>query len=1173
MLTIFMFTPVAQVYSTYTLPRDNFDRIRIGDGNTQLTDMEIIINNPNLKKEVRPSEVGSPYTAITASSGSGDNFPVTDHLLYSKDYTKNLKFNMTSFETTDFIGNYYSAFDLGYTEDYATMSISSMTAVQDFYSVEVHTDLSLYVSLDNLTARLYAQGFNVPWAYANFTRAKIYLMKNGLPLSNDEVHLTLVPAGSDGKPNATVANILSESGPYSPQTLPSSTWPDAPIYDFDEVTLPQGDYFILLNLTKSTSNTEPHVVWFANDTAPYTNTAYKSSNNLEGTISWDTLSSVDLVLAPELYPVVDDITYTPMQFSDPTDIGLKDNGVIVDSSVFSLPLSYIGQHKLTSTTSVEIVFTNEYKYTDTYIAGSAYSVSNSTFDQMSVNWDLTWVSPIISDYYPLVSRNQSVDVGADWTDAFNWFYNLTAPFSYDKIRHHYKIYLGTNDSAGDWSIETNSPNHLYSAIFSDETVEADRYFLGYWTTDEVDATGFNGSEINLAAVVQSNVGSLVLDDTGTVTYSVYNSTGQIIPIDPSPPANIIYNDVTPYSIPGIAYTTPGNWDSQIIFDPSIYGSDQPGFWTAVILWENGTQIGFYTQRIIVQSQTYFAYDWELAPGGGVFGTADVTRQQNDNVDVRIWYYNISEPFLTGNGTLIPTVDVSYTRSWTTGGSFVGALSPYTASVLIDATVGLRTVTIIATGAFLENHTTSFDVTVFYQLKVNPVSQSYSTNYTNNGIFFMYLTDISAANNLSTAPDDLIVTISNASVAYNLSSPADYTFTYQGAIEETWKLDLSTSTNNLAVGSYDVFVAAQYTNYRANYTKEYASDSFVLDITAPKTDIQNIGGDTSIYSYHNATISFQFVDTNHSADILDATITVTFSAVNIFYYSYAIGNIYYIEIQSNNTSLSSFTVTLDISKDNYESIVSFDLGVITVDPITTDLQVVGSPSNVSIGYPFVIIVHFTDLDNSEDINIAGQIYNITINSTDYIVVNVEYWENGLYNITIMNNDYNLNWLQITIEFGEEGYLNSTDIILVELVFVDTDVDLLTSPNNTIYYDQNVTVSIRYWDINSQFNISSPDIITFEGNFTTIFNVTNIIRTPTGEYIFLYINYIDNLGTYELNITLIEFGYLPQMITIYITIEERLTVGETDDGETDVTLRNDADAADVEFDIYISYTDDL
>ncbi|MCG3220772.1 MAG: hypothetical protein H7641_05270, partial [Candidatus Heimdallarchaeota archaeon] len=630
---------------------------------------------------------------------------------------------------------------------------------------------------NNLTARLYAQGFNVPWDYANFTRAKIYLMKNGLPLSNDVVHLTLVPEGSDGKPNVTTT--LSESGPYTPQSLPSSVWPDAPIYDFDDVTLTQGNYYILLNLTTSTSNTEPHVVWFANDTAPYTNKAYKSSNNLEGTISWDTLSSVDLVLAPELYPV--DVSLNPLQFSDPLDIGLKDNGVTVDSSTFYLPLSFVGQHKLTSTTSVTISFTNEYLYTDSYTASSAYSVSNSTFEQMSVDWDLTWVSPEISTYYTLVSRNLTVDVGADWTDAFNWLYNSTGPFSYDKIRHHYKIYLGTNTSAGDWLIDTTSPNHLYSATFSDETAEADRYFLGYWTTDEVDATGFNGSEINLAAVVQSNVSSLVLDDTGTVTYSVYNSTGHIIPIDPSPPANIIYTDVTSYSISGITYTTPGNWDSQIIFDPSIYGSDQPGFWTAVVLWQNGTQIGFYTQRIVVQSQTYVDYDWELTPGGGVYGITDVTRQQNDNVDVRVWYYNISESFLTGNGTLIPNIDVTYSTTWLTGGSFVGALSPYTATVLIDTGVGINTVTIVATGAFLENHTTSFDVTVFYQLKINPVSQYYATNYTNNGIFFMYLYDESATVNLDTGTplNDMIVTISNASVAYNLSTGIDYTFTYQG----------------------------------------------------------------------------------------------------------------------------------------------------------------------------------------------------------------------------------------------------------------------------------------------------------------------------------------------------------------------------------------------------------
>ncbi|NPD90101.1 MAG: hypothetical protein HGN29_15430 [Asgard group archaeon] len=74
MLTIFMFSPVAQVYSNYILPRENYDKMILGEGNSQITDMEIIINNPNIKKEVRPSEAGSPYTPITSASGSGDTF-------------------------------------------------------------------------------------------------------------------------------------------------------------------------------------------------------------------------------------------------------------------------------------------------------------------------------------------------------------------------------------------------------------------------------------------------------------------------------------------------------------------------------------------------------------------------------------------------------------------------------------------------------------------------------------------------------------------------------------------------------------------------------------------------------------------------------------------------------------------------------------------------------------------------------------------------------------------------------------------------------------------------------------------------------------------------------------------------------------------------------------------
>ena len=99
----------------------------------------------------------------------------------------------------------------------------------------------------------------------------------------------------------------------------------------------------------------------------------------------------------------------------------------------------------------------------------------------------------------------------------------------------------------------------------------------------------------------------------------------------------------------------------------------------------------------------------------------------------------------------------------------------------------------------------------------------------------------------------------------------------------------------------------------------------------------------------------------------------------------------------------------------------------------------------MAHPFIITVNFTDLDNNEYIAIAT-IFNVTTNSSDYVVVGVIHWYDGLYNITIINNDYNLDWIKITIEFGEQGYINSTVIIDIELVFVLTDVDLSSPVDN-------------------------------------------------------------------------------------------------------------------------------
>ncbi|MCK4895992.1 MAG: hypothetical protein KAS47_04235, partial [Candidatus Heimdallarchaeota archaeon] len=419
---IAMLTPVSQAYFAGGSINSNANR---GLNTNQNTITTITISDSSIRTDVRPEEIGSPYFPVDSMSNSGDNFNIVDNYQYTESYSKSLKFNQTSLETTDFIGDYYTTADLGYTQDSAQTNITSMTAVQDYYSVEVHTDLSLYLTLSNLTARLYAQGFTVPWDYANFTRAKIYLLKNGVPLSNDQLELSLVPAGSDGKPNVTT--VLSQSGPYTPQSIPTSVYPDLPVYDFSDVTLTKGDYFILVNLTVSTSNTDPHVIWFGNDSAPYTNAAYSSSNNLKGTITWNTLTSFDFLLAPELYPI--DLSYDPLTFASPDEIDLKDNGVSISNSISSLTVPFVGEHKLTSNTSVNIDFINDYYLSDLFIASSTFSASNSSFYEMTVDWNLTWTSSEVSTLYTLTNRTLTVSIPLDWSGTFNWYYNETSAFT------------------------------------------------------------------------------------------------------------------------------------------------------------------------------------------------------------------------------------------------------------------------------------------------------------------------------------------------------------------------------------------------------------------------------------------------------------------------------------------------------------------------------------------------------------------------------------------------------------------------------------------------------------------------------------------------------------------------------------------------------------------------
>ncbi|MCK4845769.1 MAG: hypothetical protein KAS95_08860, partial [Candidatus Heimdallarchaeota archaeon] len=432
-----------------------------------------------------------------------------------------------------------------------------------------------------------------------------------------------------------------------------------------------------------------------------------------------------------------------------------------------------------------------------------FIASNSSYWSYDISWNITWTSNEI-DYSPYsnLNRTQKVVTPTDWDSTFTFYYNETNPFTAKRESYGYIILLNANNTAGDWRLTTKSPNYIEQLSLLDGLTATDRYFLGYWTANVTYATGYNGSTITSEAYVKNDGGGTpTLETTGMLNYTLFDRNGNIIPLKSSIPANLSFTDLTSYSFTGLVNDSAGFYSNDITFDPSVYNSDLPGFWTAMVFWQNGTEVGFYTIRIVVQTQTYFDAEWETEPGEDKWTNTDISRKNSDEISVKAYYYNISEPFFSGNGTLIPTANVSNTTTWLDDGIFTDLAPQYTTSTTVNAVAGSYSVNLLATGAFIENQTISFNVDVFYELGIDPENNADSIKYTDNAIYSLNIIDETSNSNLSDI-NNVYVSVYNQSDNFNLIVYTDYTFAYQGA-SELWLLDVDTSTNDLAIGNYNI----------------------------------------------------------------------------------------------------------------------------------------------------------------------------------------------------------------------------------------------------------------------------------------------------------------------------------------------------------------------------------
>ncbi|MCG3227126.1 MAG: hypothetical protein H7645_09415, partial [Candidatus Heimdallarchaeota archaeon] len=759
----------------------------------------------------------------------------------------------------------------GFTDDYLEYDLS-ISANRDDYIIFKSAIDNKDATLESGQVRV-AQRFSIPWDYGVFYGAEIYLDTTGPTLGNDTLELFIVKADGTGQPNMIDRRAIDINGPYnSSNSLPASSTGNYAYYDFvnitspsDDVVLEKGNYFVVANLS------------FFDDTADKFFWEGQSfvfadfPNYVHDEISWSLIGEIrDLVV--DLKPSYSN--GTTLVFPDPTEIGLQDNALGVTS--LNQQIASVGLHTLTSNTSVDISMNNSYILSQILDGTSSYTADNSTYPNYDVSWEVIWNIPQVDLMsYTNPVRNHYVITPDDWS---NSIYSIllndstSVPNTRNPSGYECSILVllsGNKYFEGEFKLQTSSPNYITNSQISDGFLITDKFTLGYWTTDTIDAYGHEGStvfvEVGINDIIQSG---------GILEFTLFNSTGGIIPWkDPLLlPANLNYTDTSYYT--GLGYFDSGEnvFKHNISIDPSITESDKEGEWTAFVIWENGTEVGLFSSTINVEKPTLAEFAWEETLGQNDMTNDTMTelpRINGHGISVEVDYYNISDPFFSGIGTTIVNASVTYLTSWGDSGSLVFDGSKYIFDIITDAPAGVYTVDLIASGPFLETQSVQFSVRILHQFDLSPVRTSYEVNYTNEVTVSFELRDISDGNALI-QPDNIFLTFDGSSLY-----PSDYNYTF-----ENDRIKITIDTENvqgtiLSTDSYELIITVSKTDFVFDYGIDIAVDSTTIVVTPIHTNIEIENSVTEANSNSQITISFRFVDTNNSVDIPGATLDVRF----------------------------------------------------------------------------------------------------------------------------------------------------------------------------------------------------------------------------------------------------------------------------------------------------------
>jgi hypothetical protein len=365
------------------------------------------------------------------------------------------------------------------------------------------------------------------------------------------------------------------------------------------------------------------------------------------------------------------------------------------------------------------------------------------------------------------------------------------------------------------------------------------------------------------------------------------------------------------------------------FDPSINKSDIAGYWTVSSLWQNGTEVGYFSRKIIVQKPTSARFKWEISPESNVWtNNTDllITRINGENIRLNVTYYDISEPFFNESGQVISVASVFYDANWGVTDLLNFQTSFYNGSIATIAPAGNYIVQLTTIGLFLEEQTVHFDLRLLHQFRINPHQTEYTINYTNEAIITFNLEDESN-NDSFVEPDELIIHLNN--------SPIQSQYYTLIVSNDMCKITIDTNLLDLSTGNYILNVTASKDNFVENLSKEYTDFLISLYIIPIKTEIQIVRTYSEVNFNSQISIEFRFIDTNHSTYIIGASFEVSLDNSDIEIISLSeIEGLYSISLQIPESTTENVNVTLSISKDGYDAKNNFLLASIKLNPKPT-----------------------------------------------------------------------------------------------------------------------------------------------------------------------------------------------------------------------------------------------